>query len=155
MVQLKNLDLYLLDGRARIAEARRKFQELAAEDGTARAEAALAALKRAREQLLDPITVLGEVAQDEAQMIRRRCSARRKRTGSRGRKRRGISAGGRMSRRGSRRPRWPSARTARDRLEEVRARLAAGVEGADKRAAGRARAAASRRRSRRAPRSRS
>jgi len=61
----QNLDLYLLDGRTRIAEARRKLQELAAEEGVVKAEAALTALKRAREQLLDPITVLRGVAQDE------------------------------------------------------------------------------------------
>jgi len=65
VIQLKNLDVHLLDGRTRITEARRKLQDLAAEDGVARAEAALVALKRAREQLLDPITVMRQVAQDE------------------------------------------------------------------------------------------
>ncbi len=69
IVQLKALDLYLQDGRARIAEARRKLQDLAAEDGVARAEAALVALKRARDQLLDPITVLKGVAQDQVSLI--------------------------------------------------------------------------------------
>ena len=69
VVQLKNLDLYLLDGRTRIAEARRKLQELAAEAGVARAEAALEALKRAREQLLDPITVLQQLAQEELAVV--------------------------------------------------------------------------------------
>ncbi len=66
VVQLKNLDLYLLDGRSKIAEARRKLQELAAEEGVTKSEAALVALKRAREQLLDPIAVLQALAQDEA-----------------------------------------------------------------------------------------
>jgi hypothetical protein len=70
VVQLKAVDLYLQDARARIAEARRKLQDLAAEDGVARAEAALVALKRAREQLLDPITVLRGIAQDELQLLR-------------------------------------------------------------------------------------
>ncbi len=65
VVQLKQVDLYLLDGRNAIADARRKLQELATEDGVTKAEAALVALKRAREQLLDPITVLRGVAQDE------------------------------------------------------------------------------------------
>ena len=69
MVQLKAVDVYVQDGRARISEARRKLQELAAEAGVARAEAAVVALKRAREQLLDPITVLRGVAQDEMSMI--------------------------------------------------------------------------------------
>ena len=69
VVQLKNLDQYLTDARSKIAEARRKLQDLAAEDGVARAEAALESLKRAREQLLDPITVLREVARDELETL--------------------------------------------------------------------------------------
>ncbi len=69
VVQLKALDLYLLDARTRIAEARRKLQELAAEEGVTRAEASLVALKRAREQLLDPITVLKGIAQDEVALF--------------------------------------------------------------------------------------
>lgn len=69
VVQLKNLELYLLDARTRIAEARRKLQELAAEDGVARAEAALIALKRAREQMLDPISALRGVAQDQVVLL--------------------------------------------------------------------------------------
>jgi hypothetical protein len=69
VVQLKALDLYVQDARGRIAEARRKLQDLAAEDGVARAEAALISLKRAREQLLDPITVLRGVAQDEVALL--------------------------------------------------------------------------------------
>ena len=69
VIQLKNLDLYLMQGRTRITEARRKLQELAAEDGVGRSEAALVALKRAREQLLDPITVMKQVAQDELAVL--------------------------------------------------------------------------------------
>jgi Ca-activated chloride channel homolog len=65
VIQLKNLDLYLAEGRNRIADARRKLQELAAEDAVTRAETAMVALKRAREQLLDPITVLREVASEQ------------------------------------------------------------------------------------------
>ena len=68
IVQLKNLDLYLMDGRTAIAETRKKLQELDAENGVARAEAALVALKRAREQLLDPITVLREIAGDQREL---------------------------------------------------------------------------------------
>ncbi|MFN0246580.1 MAG: hypothetical protein ACKV2T_06705 [Kofleriaceae bacterium] len=70
LIQLKNLDLYLLDARNAIADARRKLQELAAEDGVVRAEAALVALKRGREQLLDPITVMRNVAQDQTGVLR-------------------------------------------------------------------------------------
>jgi hypothetical protein len=68
VVQLKNLDIYMLDSRTKIAEARRKLQDLAAEDAVAKAESALVALKRAREQLLDPIQVLRAVAGDEVQL---------------------------------------------------------------------------------------
>ncbi len=70
LMQLKNLDLYLLDARNAIADARRKLQDLAAEDGVIRAEAALVALKRGREQLLDPITVMRGVAQDQVGVLR-------------------------------------------------------------------------------------
>jgi len=69
VVQLKNLGLYLDEARARIGEARRKLQDLAAQDGVARAESALVALKRAREQLLDPVTVLRGVAQDQIAVL--------------------------------------------------------------------------------------
>jgi Ca-activated chloride channel homolog len=69
VIQLKNLDLYIAEGRTKIAEARRKLQDLAAEDAVSRAEAALVALKRAREQLLDPITVLREVASEELTLM--------------------------------------------------------------------------------------
>jgi len=69
IVQLKSLDIYVTDARSRIAEARRKLQDLAAEEGVARAEAALVALKRAREQLLDPINVLRGVAQDQLALL--------------------------------------------------------------------------------------
>ncbi|HEX3474499.1 MAG TPA: hypothetical protein VHT91_05630 [Kofleriaceae bacterium] len=69
VIQLKNLDHYLMAGRTRITEARRKLQELAAEDGVGRSEAALVALKRAREQLLDPIMVMKLIAQDELAVL--------------------------------------------------------------------------------------
>ncbi len=69
LVQLKNLDVYILDSRTKVGEARRKLQDLDAEQGVAKAERALETLKRAREQLLDPITVLKAVAQDELQLV--------------------------------------------------------------------------------------
>ncbi len=70
LVQLKNLDVYLTQGRSRIAEARRKLQDLAADDGLARSEAAMIALKRAREQLLEPIPILQAVGSEEVDLIR-------------------------------------------------------------------------------------
>jgi hypothetical protein len=106
VVQLKNLDLYLMDARTRIGEARKKLQELAAEDGVARAETALASLKRAREQLLDPIAVLRAVAGEQLELARDAHAPS---------------------------PTTPDSREAglRDRVEEVRARLEAGVAGKD------------------------
>ncbi|MBA3457466.1 MAG: hypothetical protein H0T42_30575 [Deltaproteobacteria bacterium] len=126
VVQLKNLDLYLLDGRTRIAEARRKLQELAAEEGVVKAEAALTALKRAREQLLDPITVLRGVAQDELVVLQETTYA-------------AAAAGtlelGPDQQPPSELPAWLASPLIaerqgglRDRLEEVRARLAAATE---------------------------
>jgi len=126
VVQLKNLDLYLLDSRTRIAEARRKLQELAAEEGVVKAEAALTALKRAREQLLDPITVLRGVAQDELVILQETTYA--------------AAAAGTLELGPDQRPptevpAWLAAPligerqgALRDRLEEVRARLAAATE---------------------------
>jgi hypothetical protein len=69
VVELKNLDLYMIEARGRVTEARSKLQALAAEDAVGRSEAALVQLKRAREQLLDPITVLRQVAQDELAVL--------------------------------------------------------------------------------------
>jgi hypothetical protein len=128
VVQLKNLDLYLMEGRTRITEARRKLQELAAEDGVARAEAALVALKRAREQLLDPITVMRQIAQDELAILQ---DTARSDT-------RALALGGAPGQKPDTPEVLPSwlepgvigerQGTIRDRLEEVRARLAAAAE---------------------------
>jgi len=155
VVQLKNLDLYLLDSRNRIAEARRKLQDLAAEDGVVKAEAALTALKRAREQLLDPITVLRGVAQDELVILQETTYA----AAAAGTLELGPSVGGpsaqgdsppqdaagnRSARLGPDQkvppevPAWLASSLisdrqggVRDRLEEVRARLAAATDPAN------------------------
>jgi Ca-activated chloride channel homolog len=129
VVQLKNLELYLMDGRNRIAETRRKLQDLAAEDAVGRAEAALVALKRAREQLLDPITVLREVAQEELVLMQETGAVAQ-------------ATGGKILDAGSAAPPQPIIPSwvtpaalgerqtgLRDRVEEVRARLAAAVDG--------------------------
>jgi hypothetical protein len=107
VVQLKNLDMYLMDGRTRVGEARKKLQELAAEDGVARAEAALIALKRAREQLLDPITVLREIFSDQLELATQEQAPSPTSQADR-------------------------ENTLRDRLEEIRARLQAAVANQDK-----------------------
>lgn len=126
VVQLKNLDLYLLDARTRISDARRKLQELAAEEGVAKAEAALTALKRAREQLLDPITVLRGVAQDEVVILQETTYAAAA-TGT-------LELGADQQPPGEL-PAWLAPEKIaerqgglRDRIEEVRARLAAATE---------------------------
>jgi len=125
MVQLKNIELYLQEARGRIAEARRKLQDLAAEEALGRAEAALVALKRAREQLLDPITILRSLAQDEIEIVRDT-----------------MTAGGDAkltldpsSPKQEATPAWlehgalaERQSGVRERLEEVRARLAAAAE---------------------------
>ena len=119
VVQLKNLDTYLLDGRGKIAEARRKLQELAAQDAVAKAEGAIVALKRAREQLLDPITVLRELAGDEAALMQETAA---------------LAKASSLTEAGGPVPAWLEGKAQgerqgglRDRLEEVRARFAAGV----------------------------
>jgi hypothetical protein len=126
VVQLKNLELYVLDARTKLAEARRKLQELAAEDGVARAEAALVALKRAREQLLDPIAVLRELAGEELVLVQETQA---------------VSEHGKLlSEKQEELPGWLAPKPladrqggVRDRLEEIRARLNAGAasEGKD------------------------
>ena len=115
VIQLKNLDLYLAEGRNRIAEARRKLQDLAAEDAVGRAEAALVMLKRAREQLLDPIAVMRDVAQEELVLMQQTYGVAEAAADQ-------IPAwltGPAMAERQS---------GLRERLEEVRARLAAATE---------------------------
>jgi hypothetical protein len=135
VVQLKNLEQYLQDGRSKIAEARRKLQELSAENGVARVEASLVSLKRAREQLLDPISVLQEIARDQLELrqetdaiARLRSDATKLATGE-----------------GSEPPQpqvipaWLEPAVLgerqgglRDRVDEVRSRLQATVDSADK-----------------------
>jgi hypothetical protein len=126
VVQLKSLELYVLDARTKLAEARRKLQELAAEDGVARAEAALVALKRAREQLLDPIAVLRELAGEELVLAQETQAV-----GEHGKL---------LSEKPEELPGWLAPKPlaerqggVRDRLEEIRARLNAGAasEGKD------------------------
>jgi hypothetical protein len=112
VIQLKNLDVYLGEARSRIAEARGKLQALAAEDGVGRAEAALVALKRAREQLLDPITVLRELAREEMQLAQETQASGQKDMPQ------WLAPGAVASRQGA----------VRERTEEIHARLEAGAQ---------------------------
>ena len=133
LVQLKNLDLYILDSRTKVSEARRKLQDLDAELGVAKAETALETLKRAREQLLDPISVLKAVAQDELQLVQETHAV-----ASVEAPKLDMSAGSAEQPK-QLIPSWlePTALADRqsgfrDRVEEIRVRLAATVDSVDK-----------------------
>ena len=67
--QLAALTTYLERARQSLSDARRRLRRLEGERGHRRADAALAELKRAREQLLDPVTVLNAVLRDEQELI--------------------------------------------------------------------------------------
>ncbi|MEO8841934.1 MAG: hypothetical protein ABI591_09775 [Kofleriaceae bacterium] len=132
LVQLKNLDIYMLESRTKIAEARRKLQDLAAEDGVAHAESALVSLKRAREQLLDPIVVLRGIAADELQLVQETHAVAEV-------KDKALDVSGSAAAPKQLIPAWlePPALGERqtgmhDRLEEIRTRLAAAIDSVDK-----------------------
>ena len=67
--QLDAMNAWLQQARQSLSDARRRLRRLEAERAHGRADAALAELKRAREQLLDPITVLQRVAQDQTLLL--------------------------------------------------------------------------------------
>ncbi len=67
--QLAAMTSYLERARQSLSDARRRLRRLEGERGHRRADAALAELKRAREQLQDPITILQAVARDEQELI--------------------------------------------------------------------------------------
>ena len=60
---------YLERARQSLSDARRRLRRLQGERAHRRADGALAELKRAREQLRDPLAVLKAVAQDEGELI--------------------------------------------------------------------------------------
>lgn len=68
-IQLRNVDGYLQSGRVAIDDTRRALRKLDPTMSHSRATAALADLKRAREQLLDPVTALKAVAQDQQLLL--------------------------------------------------------------------------------------
>ena len=67
--QLGAMTGYLERARQSLSDARRRLRRLEGERGHRRADAALSELKRAREQLLDPVTVLNAVVRDEQELI--------------------------------------------------------------------------------------
>ena len=66
--QLHGAADFLERARQSLSDARRRLRRLEGERGHRRADAALAELKRAREQLLDPLRTLQAAARDEAQL---------------------------------------------------------------------------------------
>lgn len=69
MIQLANLEHYLNEARGHMGDARRHLHRLQGDRAHRRADTALGELKRAREQLVDPITVLKSVAQDQSLVL--------------------------------------------------------------------------------------
>ena len=67
--QLAGVTDYLERARQSLSDARRLLRRLAGERAHRRADAALAEMKRAREQLLDPLAVLKAVVRDEMALI--------------------------------------------------------------------------------------
>ena len=66
--QLQSVADFLERARQSLSDARRRLRRLEGERAHRRADAALAELKRAREQLLDPLRTLQAAARDEAQL---------------------------------------------------------------------------------------
>jgi hypothetical protein len=130
IVQLQNLDIYLQGARTAMGDARRQLQTLQGDAAHRRGEAALEQLKRAREQLLDPIAVLQAVAQDEV-TLRQHTDALATIEG------RGTLAADVAAKVPEAAPAWLTGETLaerqsalRDRTDEVAARLRAAVDGA-------------------------
>jgi len=132
LVQLQNLDYYMQQARQSLSDSRRRLRRLEGERAHRRADAALAELKRAREQLLDPVTVLQSVAQDEAELLDHTAALEALESG-------GIRLDDERS---VEPPPWLNTehleerqQTLSLRTDEVLARLRAGVESADDAAA--------------------
>ncbi len=67
--QLGHMDHYLQRARQSMSDTRRRLRRLEGERAHRRADTALAELKRAREQLSDPVAVLKAVARDEESLV--------------------------------------------------------------------------------------
>ena len=68
-LQLASMDDYLGRARQSLNDTRRRLRRLEGERAHRRGDAALAELKRAREQLLDPVAVLKAVVRDELSLL--------------------------------------------------------------------------------------
>ena len=69
LIQLKNFDYYLQKAQGSLADTRRELRRLVTERSLSRASEALENLKRAREQLLDPVTVLRAIAEEQSVLL--------------------------------------------------------------------------------------
>ena len=67
--QLGSMDRYLQRARQSMSDTRRRLRRLEGERGHRRADTALGELKRAREQLSDPVTVLKAIIRDETSVV--------------------------------------------------------------------------------------
>ena len=68
-LQLQGLDDYLQRARQSLSDTRRRLRRLEGERAHRRGDTALAELKRAREQLLDPVSVLKAIARDQLSVL--------------------------------------------------------------------------------------
>lgn len=68
-LQLTGLDEFLQRARQSLSDTRRRLRRLEGERAHRRGDTALAELKRAREQLLDPVSVLKAVARDQTSLL--------------------------------------------------------------------------------------
>lgn len=68
-LQLTALDEYVQRARQSLSDTRRRLRRLEGERAHRRGDTALAELKRAREQLLDPVSVLKAVARDQSALL--------------------------------------------------------------------------------------
>ena len=67
--QLEAMERYLQRGRQSLGDARRRLRRLEGERAHRRADAALGELKRAREQLQDPLATLKAIVRDETALL--------------------------------------------------------------------------------------
>lgn len=70
IVQLQQLQIYLQRARERMGHSRRELRGRRGERAFRRGNAALAELKRARDQLRDPVQILDVLVRDEAELAR-------------------------------------------------------------------------------------
>ncbi len=68
-LRLTGLDEYVQRARQSLSDTRRRLRRLEGERAHRRGDTALAELKRAREQLLDPVSVLKAVARDQSALL--------------------------------------------------------------------------------------